>query len=136
MRYRSILAAVALAAACSANAAFADDQALDGYRPVDLSGWQSRVASSALGTLEPLYRNHPEMLEGRPTMTLNLKKGDDGNLIIDLEMRGYLDDSVEGEQYRAHVTQGQNGWELLDLGVRYICARGANAGTPTTRLCP
>lgn len=113
----------------------ATDATLEGYRPVDLASWEPRTAPSVMALVEPLYRDHPESLEGGPTLKIDLHPGDSGELIIELEMGGYLDDSVAGQQYRAIVVQSSGGWRLQALGTRYICARGSNAGKPTVNLC-
>lgn len=138
MHLRALLSAAFLLLAASITATSAtSDQQLDGYKPVDISSWQPRTAPSAMALVEPLYRGHPEASEGRPTLKIDLRPDEDGNgVIIDIEMRGYLDDSVSGEQYRALITWTEDGWTLKALGVRYICARGSTAGTPTTTLCP
>ncbi len=112
------------------------DTRLDGYNSVDLSNWQPRDAGSAMALVEPIYRNHPESGEGRPTLKIDMRKDGPGSLIIDLRLGGYLDDSVEGEEYRGIISRTDTGWRLDALGRRHICARGSNPGVPTMQLCP
>ena len=112
------------------------DPRLEDYNVVDLSGWQPRTAESALALVEPLYRNHPESDEGRPTLKIDLRTDGPGILIVDVVMEGYLDDSVAGEEYRGVISRSGAGWQLEALGRRHICARGANPGVPTKDLCP
>ncbi len=112
------------------------DARLDGYNPVDLSDWQPRTAPSAMALVEPIYRDHPYRLEGRPTLKIDLRKDGPGWLAVDITLRGFLDDSVDGEEYRGFISRSDTGWRLDVLGKRNICARGANAGIPTVELCP
>lgn len=126
-------AAAVLAALITSAAA---DSRLDGYNPVDLGAWEPRTAPSAMALVEPLYRAHPEGPEGRPTLTVDMRRDEAGALVIDIEMRGFLDDSVSGAQYRAVVSWSGPGWRLEALGARNICARGATAGIPTRERCP
>ncbi len=112
------------------------DPRLEDYNVVGLSDWQPRTAVSAMALVEPLYRNHPESGEGRPTLKIDMRKDGPGALVIDVTLGGYLDDSVDGEQYRGFISRTDTGWRLDALGRRHICARGANAGVPTMDLCP
>ena len=112
------------------------DPRLDGYNSVDLSDWQPRTADTAMALVEPLYRNHPESSEGRPTLKVDMRRDGPGALIVDVVMGGYLDDSVEGEEYRVVISRTDAGWRLDALGRRNICARGAKAGVPTMNPCP
>lgn len=112
------------------------DPRLEDYNVVDLSEWQPRTAESAMALVEPLYRNHPESEEGRPSLQVDMRNDESGSLVIDVTMGGYLDDSVAGEEYRAFISRTVEGWRLEVLGRRYICYRGSNPGVPTKDLCP
>lgn len=129
-----ILTAIAVLFASTVTAQ--SDDRLDGYNPVDLTTWQPRTARSAMALVEPLYRDHPYSSEGRPKLLVDLRKHESGGLVVDIMLRGYLDDSVDGEEYRGLISRTDAGWRLDALGRRNICARGANAGEPTTQLCP
>jgi hypothetical protein len=130
------LALAALACAALAAPALADP--LAGYEPVDLSDYQPREAASAVMLLQDLFEGHPEAMEGRPVLKIDLKQTEDRSaLLIDLEMTGYLDDSVSGEQYRAIVVEGtKHMFRLEKLGKKIKCGRGDNAGQWTTGKCP
>ena len=117
------LRAAVLAATLAVLPALGHAGQLDGYEPVDLAKWKPRTATSAMALVEPLYRNHPEALEGRPELKIKLRKKKDA-LIIDIEQTGYLDDSVRGEKHRAIVVPSKNGWRLERLGVKRSCYRG------------
>ena len=134
MRFQHPTAAVLLTAMFSGPAIA--DARLNDYNQVDLSTWEPRIAPSVMALVEPIYRGHPEGPEGRPTLNIDLREGDTDNLVIEIELRGYLDDSVNGEQYRGIVVWSDQGWRLEALGQRNICARGSNAGVPTTSACP
>jgi hypothetical protein len=88
--------------------------------------------------LQDLFEGHPEAMEGRPVLKIDLKQTEDRSaLLIDLEMTGYLDDSVSGEQYRAIVVEGtKHMFRLEKLGKKIKCGRGDNAGQWTTGKCP
>jgi len=131
-----LVSLIALVMAITMAAALAADDRLTGYKPVDLSSWAPRTASSAMELVEPLYRAHPRRLEGRPGLQITLRKDADSKLVIDIEMTGFLDDSVGGAQFRAIVVRAGGGWKLQALGQRHICYRGLNAGQPTTQPCP
>lgn len=130
------LALAALACAALAAPALADP--LAGYEPVDLTDYQPREAASAVMLLQDLFEGHPEAMEGRPVLKIDLKQTEDRSaLLIDLEMTGYLDDSVSGEQYRAIVVEGtKHMFRLEKLGKKIKCGRGDNAGQWTTGKCP
>jgi hypothetical protein len=117
VRLLSACAVVGLAG----STAFAADMA--GFAPVDLGGHQPLRAATAMSLLEPLIRNHPERLEGRPTLTIDLRREGDG-LVATVEMGGLLDDSVEARQFRALIGRRDEQWELQALGQRQRCARG------------
>jgi hypothetical protein len=66
------LALAALACAALAQPALADP--LAGYEPVDLSNYQPREAASAVMLLQDLFEGHPEAMEGRPVLKIDLKQ--------------------------------------------------------------
>lgn len=137
MHLHSTLAAVMLfIAALVAPLSVSAGDRLAGYKPVDLASWQPRTSSSVLALVEPLYRDHPEAVEGRPTLRIDLRGDNAGGLVIDIDLNGFLDDSVAGAQYRAFVVETEQGWRLDALGERNICARGATAGVPSIENCP
>ena len=111
---------------------------LEGYEAIDLAEYNPREAASAVMLLQDLFEGHPETMEGRSVLKIDLTKTEDGSAIqIDLEMSGYLDDSVSGEQYRAIVVEGTEHTFRLDrLGRKVMCGRGDNAGQWTTGTCP
>ena len=127
---------IALTLVLALTAPLKADPRLQDYNVVDLSDWQPRTADSAMALVEPLYRNHPESGEGRPTLKVDLRTDGPGTIVVDVVMEGYLDDSVAGEEYRGLISRAGTGWRLEALGRRHICARGANPGVPTKDLCP
>ena len=102
-----LVSLIALVMTIAMPAALAADDRLTGYKPVDLSSWAPRTASSAMELVEPLYRTHPRRLEGRPGLQITLRKDADSKLVIDIEMTGFLDDSVGGAQFRAIVVSSR-----------------------------
>ena len=124
---------------CTALAQPALADPLAGYEAVDLSEFKPREAASAVMLLQDLFEGHPEtVVEGRSVLKIDLKHNDDRSaLLVDLEMSGYLDDSVDGEKYRAIVVEGTKHMFRLDrLGKKIKCGRGSTAGQWTTGNCP
>lgn len=111
---------------------------LDGYEQMDLANFMPRENASAIMLLHDLFEGHPETMEGRPVTRIELKSLENGSALqIDLEMTGYLDDSVSGERYRAIVGPGtEHAFRLEQLGRQVKCGRGGNAGEWTTGTCP
>lgn len=98
------------------------DTSLEGFRIIKVApGLATR--DKVIDLLLPYIGNHPESLEGRPTLDLSIRKHEE-SLVVDMKLGGYLDDSVSGEHYRGFVIRSSKGWELLDLGAKPVCARG------------
>lgn len=107
-----------------------------GFAKVDLSSWQPRSAPSLLGALGALVANHPEAIEGRPTMQIDMAPSADSSMmIVEVTQHGLLDDSVSGQRHVAHVKQGPKGWHLVGLWQQSMCARGRLAGQWTGGRC-
>jgi hypothetical protein len=106
------------------------------YAAVDVAAWKPSPAASLTALLAPILRGHPESLEGRPSLKLAAHKEISGKgLIVEIEMLGYLDDAVAGEQFLGFVEHGANGWVMRSLWKRSLCARGASAGQWTGKPC-
>ena len=60
--------------------------------------------------------------------------------VVVITRSGLMDDSVSAERYRVSFKrenqQANAGWELVQYGVQYQCARGDKAGKWTKMLCP
>ena len=83
-------------------------------------------ANQFIDTIRPFLLDYPKNLEGKAAMTIDIRKGD-GGFDVDIVKTGYLDDSVEGEQFRGFVIRTSKGtWELLSLSVKTLCYRGTN----------
>lgn len=95
---------------------------LEGFKIIKVAPGLS-VSDRVINLFLPYIGNHPESLEGRPTLDLSMRHHDE-MLVVDLTLKGYLDDSVAGEQYRGFVVRSSKGWELIDLGVKPLCYRG------------
>lgn len=98
---------------------------LKGFKAVEI---QPDLSSSdkVINLFLPFIGNHPEDLEGRPKLDLSIRRHEN-SLIVDLTLKGYLDDSVAGEHYRGIVVRTSKGWKLVGLGVKSICYRGMSA---------
>jgi hypothetical protein len=135
---RSLLTVAVSSLLLAAVAMPASADPLEGYAPVDLTDYTPIEGASALLLLQDIIEGHPEALEGKPVMTVDLRKSEDGqSIIIDVEKTGFLDDSVDGERYRAIVVPGTSqAWKLERLGLKLKCGRGESAGVWTTGNCP
>ena len=129
---QKMAAAVVLLAALGLTSSVALAGQLDGFAPVDLSNWKPRTAASAMALVEPLYRGHPEGMEGRPKLKIELRK-EANVVIIDVEQTGFLDDSLRGEKHRAIVVRSPKGWHLKRLGKKRSCYRGGSKAWRTGR---
>ena len=125
------LALAALFCTALAQPALADP--LAGYEAVDLSEFKPREAASAVMLLQDLFEGHPETVaEGRSVLKIDLKHNDDRSaLLVDLEMSGYLDDSVDGEKYRAIVVEGKHKDGIFDK-----CRKDRNPDGKTVTSSP
>jgi hypothetical protein len=61
--------------------------------------------------------------------------GDGAAVLVDVATRGYLDDSIAGENFRARIVPAGDGWRLTALGRQVVCRRGPRAGQPA-EICP
>ena len=75
----------------------------------------------------------PEEPIGSPFLTLEIK-GDGTGFIVDAELRGYLDDSILGENLKARIEPDGTQWRLIAVGRQTICARGEARGKPAPPL--
>lgn len=107
-----------------------------GFAKVDISARQPKSAPSLIGALGSLATNHPEAIEGRPTMHIETAPSADGSMmIVEVIQHGLLDDSVSAQRYIAHVKQSPKGWQLVGLWTQSMCARGRLAGQWTGDRC-
>lgn len=107
------------------------------FSPVDLKSWDPKMSPSLMALFAPLYNSHPEALEGRPSLTIDVRKTTSGNqMVVQITMLGLLDDSVSGEEFLGFVAHQENIWVLKSLWKRNLCSRGELAGQWTRKLCP
>jgi len=69
-------------------------------------------------------------------LQITLRKDRHRKLVVDIEMAGYLDDSVTGSHFRAINMRANSGLKLEALGERHICCPGLHARRPTVQPCP
>ncbi|GAB2183811.1 SH3 domain-containing protein [Roseibium sp. LAB1] len=118
------LAAIPVLGLLVAGVAQAQD---DGFREIRVAPGTA-VAVDFMDVLMPFLQGHPESEEGNAALDLKVRKADSG-YSVDIVMTGYLDDSLAGEHYRGTVIRRVSGeWELLEMKVRPLCARGENVG--------
>ncbi len=94
------------------------------------------TSDNFIEVLLPFLNNHPESDEGNGGMDLNVQK-ENGGYRVNMTLTGYLDDSLYGQQYRGYVVRTSTGqWELLEMQVRPLCARGRNVNGICTSAPP
>ena len=99
----------------------------NGFREIRIAPGTA-VAADFMDVLMPFLQGHPESDEGNAALDLKVRKADSG-YSVDIVMTGYLDDSLSGEHYRGTVVHTATGeWELLEMKVKPLCARGENIG--------
>ncbi|MGI9521448.1 MAG: hypothetical protein ACR2PG_07345 [Hyphomicrobiaceae bacterium] len=83
-------------------------------------------AKYLMGVFAPILEGHPESMEGNARARILFEKTrDENSYIVDMELLGYLDDSVAGQQFVGFVGRAEvGGWQLESLWVRQKCARG------------
>lgn len=119
-----------------AQSRFPTPMELSAWTAVDITGWNPKSARSLMALIAPVYAGHPEAMEGRPTLSVEVEEAPNGSAMqIKIRMTGYLDDSVSGEEFAALAGEGQDGWVLKRLWKRQLCARGASAGQWTSKPC-
>jgi uncharacterized membrane-anchored protein len=114
----------------------AEAQEFVGFEQMDISAWEPREAKSLMAIVEPLYRNHPESAEGRPTLRVDVRKGVDGRFRVEVERTGLADDAIESVQHRAIIARNGDLWRLEAMGWRQRCNPGRGwASSWTIRPC-
>lgn len=118
---------------CSMKAAIADGFPVDedGYKQLRIAPGVAR-AENYLGLLAPLMDDFPDMEEGRAQIQLTMEQIE-GGIGFDFIHSGFADDSVSGEQFKGVIIKTGNGWEMIELYQRWICARGKRS---EDGLCP
>lgn len=67
--------------------------------------------------------------EGRTRMTIQMTQNSDA-LAMQIEERGWADDSVSGQAFRVLMRLLDKGWQVTRIGKVQICARGEVRRTP------
>ena len=125
-----LLAAVLMAVTSTP---WAQSTVFHGYTMLDVDELPVTRASSVLAIADGFV---PPIEEPLSTRLLLLEAvGDGTGLIVDVETRGYLDDSITGENFRARFETDGEQWVIVALGRQVVCARGPNAGRPAAS-CP
>ena len=111
-----------LLAAIMDSAAIADEVSFDGYQMIPIDDLPVTRASNPMdiiiGFLPP-----PE--EPLPTDLLQFTiRGDGTGLIVEAKARGYLDDSISGENLLARLEADGDQWHIVAIGRQVVCARG------------
>lgn len=134
-RGAALIGAALLLSGAAANA----DPSLAGFERVDPADVAPDPGAAPFEMLAPLYRGHPEEILTRRMLEI-VAFGEDRPegrvMLVDVILRGFLDDSVEGARWRAVFRREAALWRLTALGRQNICARGPSAGRPTRAPCP
>jgi hypothetical protein len=114
-------------------AALAGDMTFDGYEMQKVGDLPVTQARSVMLIVDGFL---PSIEEPLDTQLLSLDiSGNEGALIVEVALRGYQDDSIMGENFKARLEADGSQWHIVALGRQVICARGPNAGRPST-TCP
>ena len=92
------------------------------------------TASSVLALLDDFFRLYE--IEA-PEIEVHISDWEnEPKTYIDIILRGYLDDSLLGEEYRLTLFEDGSRFQLQRIELRYICARGPSAGRAQIGYCP
>ena len=121
---QSLSAGLVLGTMITALSATAEEPSFyEGFREIRVAPGLA-TSGNLIDVLMPFLRDHPENLEGNPTLELKIWRHGAG-LRVDLVKTGYLDDSVYGVHYRGSIIRtSKDEWELWTMAVRDLCARG------------
>jgi len=118
------------------HSAFPTAAELKKWTAVDIAEWKPGTAPSLMELIAPVFDGHPEAVEGRPTLSVEIEEAPkDDAMQIMVRMTGYLDDSVSGEEFAGLAAMGRDGWVLKGLWKRQLCVRGPTAGQWTAEPC-
>jgi len=132
MRLAAISLAALLVSACTTTDARGDD-------PIYLEQAPARQTyESPLAAAEALIGNHPETMEGGPTLNLQFAPlaSDPSRLEMTVLIEPLLDDSIAAQEWRAVLMQDDDfRWRITELGLRQKCYRSGSRDEWVARLC-
>ncbi len=95
---------------------------LDGFAEVEVPTGTHAVPWDVLQDLTMFFPAHPEE-EGRPRMTVQMTQYG-AQLALEVEEKGWADDSVAGQAYRVLIERVEAGWQVARIGKVNLCSRG------------
>lgn len=111
----------------------AEEGYLNSYRLVELPS--VNISSHGPFSLADDFLSYIGIETADTQVAMNVETTSEG-YIFDLELRGYMDDSLKGENYRVLVEEYESRYFISGAGVQYLCARGENTSTPQSKYCP
>lgn len=111
----------------------AEEGYLNSYRPVELPS--VNISSQKPFSLADDFLSYIGIETADTLVAMNVETTSEG-YIFDFELRGYMDDSLKGENYRVVVEEHESRYFISGVGVQYLCARGENTSTPQSKYCP
>lgn len=106
-------------------------QANDGFSTVRITPSLAHN-ETVMGALAPLIDDFPGDEEGSPRMEITLDRID-GAVHFEIIETGFADDAVAGEHHRGIIIRTDDQWQMIELSVKPICARG---DLSAEGLCP
>ncbi len=100
---------------------------MQGYGEVTVDFGTYQNPLDVVGDLSIYFPAHPEE-EGAPRMTVQMTQRSD-TLAMEIEEKGWADDSVSGQAYRVLMQHSEAGWRVTGVGKANLCYRGKQRKT-------
>lgn len=131
--HRTLLLIASLALSMLPFTTMAEEGYLNSYRSVELPS--VNISSQKPFSLADDFLSYIGIDTADTKIAMNVRYTSSG-YIFDFQLRGYLDDSLKGENYRIVIEEHENRYFISGAGVQYLCARGENTSLPQSKYCP
>lgn len=108
-----------------------------GWQALAIDDWQPREAADLMDVVAPAYKGFPESPEGKPNLSVEVSRADNGEgFAAVVTKQGLLDDAIGAEQIRLGIEYRDGKWRVVRAERRWQCRRGITAGGWTASRCP
>ena len=108
-----------------------------GWQSLAIDAWQPREAADLMDVVAPAYKGFPESPEGKPNLSVEVSRADNGEgFAAVVTKQGLLDDAIGVEQIRLGIEYRDGKWRVVRADRRWQCRRGIAAGGWTASRCP